>query len=769
MRYLHRRRGMAYFVVAAFAVIMGLFLIILGRMNTGAIQLLSKNARDHLAAMVAEAGLNCIISELHVNNEYTTHGLYKLDSEAPWNKPIKDRPSVLKAIRDLSTNGVKEGIYSGQLEGTGEFKVKLANVFGKDNPRTRTLKENQMYMVAEVVSAVRAGGKSDDQSFRRIKVMIEKRRPASEHLLFDGEMLDLGLGPYVAAPNALTRGRLYGYQWVTLDTAGGPDKGSELFEMEKVETAGMIRAGLKTPIEFANKTSVDLSSTNDSTGAFKTHDGYLLDANSGGHPIKMADLPRDSYLAKAKRRKNTGGVVIEEGKVPTTIPLSTWKNPYDEKSAYYDLNFGGYVVGQSEPDEDGDGQDEQDEQDDTNAHDPPHGSDDPAPLNSLRGRALLIYSEVPLRIWGCPDRNVTIFCEKDVVIGGDFNQNPETMQDYKDGTYQTYSTPIKNGKLFNKAGAMILSMGRVIIDHSRPSHFLYNEMRPYLSWLIAQALHPVNPQAEDEARRNLCPMDPKKRGDIVGLGPVDSSTGRPTPIFNEIYFLHEQTSIATGPLYLSHMNDLIELFRPGNDSRPRFGIRSEENRMRVVQEIDQACRGDGIITRDEFDRIFDLAWEFGAEEEAKDPSAEQGAMGLARFLFDEAGKKFDDGLWPPEITINAALVTSTRRLSKWTTGNAGPKFFDEIGNVNNKGKKLVEYLKAPKFLIQRVFGSESRLGSRAESWFLNGECTGQAVLRRRIWDKSLTGGKYQPTALPFAFNILSYAEEAISKKEFEAF
>ncbi len=758
---------MAYFVVAAFAIIMAMFLMILGRMNSSAVQMLSKNARDHLAAMVAEAGLNCIMAELHVNNDYTTHGMYKWGADDPWAKPIKERASSLKTIRDLETLGVKDGVYRGQLHGTGEFKVKLAGTFGKDNSLTKTLKENQMYVVAEVVSSVRGGGKSEEQSFRRVKALIEKRSLASEFLLYDGEMLDLGLGPYVSAPNQLRRGRLYGYQWLTFNSAGGSDRGSELFEMEKIETAGMIKAGVKAPIEFSDKTTTSITSANDSTsGKFKTYDGYMLDGNSGGRPIKMVGLPKDSYLAKAKRRKNTGGLVIEAGKVPPTIPLSTWKNPYDEKSDYYDLNFGGYVVGQDEPDTDGDNQDDADE---NNANDPPHGSDDPAPLNTLRGRALLIYSEVPLRIWGCPDRNVTIFCEKDVVIGGDFNQNPETTQDYPDTTYQTYKTQIQNGKRFHKVGAMILSMGRVIIDHSRPSLFLYNEMKPYLTYLIAMALHPVDKETEDEARRTLCPADPKKRGGIVGLGPVDPNTGRPKPIYNEIYFLKEQTAIATGPLYLSHMADLIDLFTPGNDAKPRFGIKNDENRMRVIQEIDQACRGDGVITRDDFDRIVNLAWEFAVDEEAKDPSPDQGAMGLARFLFDEAGKKTDDGIWPPEITINAALVTSTRRHARWTTGNAGPKFFDEIGNVNAKNKKLVEYLKSPKFLIQRVFGSEIRLGSRAETWYLSGAYTGQGVLRRRIWDKSLTGGKYQPTALPFAFNVLSYSEEAISKKEYEAF
>ncbi|HNV69560.1 MAG TPA: hypothetical protein PKO06_07690 [Candidatus Ozemobacteraceae bacterium] len=767
MSTVNSRRGMAYFVVMAFAVIMAMFLMLLGRMNSGAIQLLSKNARDHLAAMVAEAGLNCIIAELHVNNDYTTHGMYKWGGDAPWAKPIKDRPSALKAVRDLETFGVKEGVYRGKLQDAGEFKVKLAGTFGKDNPLTKTLKENQMYLVAEVVAAVRAGGKSEEQSYRRVKALIEKRSVASEHLLFDGEMLDMGLGPYVGAPNQLRRGRLYGYQWVTFNSAGGPDKGSEMFEMEKIETAGMIKAGVKAPVEFADKTSTSITAGNDSTsGKFKTYDGYLLDGNTGGRPIKMAELPKDSYLAKAKRRKNTGGLVIEAGKVPSTIPLSTWKNPYDEKTDYYDLNFGGYVVGQDEPDADGDSQDEAD---DTNANDPPYGSDDPAPPGTLRGRALLIYSEVPLRIWGCPDRSVTIFCEKDVVIAGDFNQNPDTMQDYPDTTYQTYKTPIQNGKRFHKVGAMILSMGRVMIDHSRPSLFLYNEMRAYLSWLIAMALHPVDKETEEEARKALCPADPKKRGGIIGLGAIDPATNRPKPIYNEIYFLKEQTSVATGPLYMSHMADLIELFTPGNDARPRFGIKNEVNRLRVIQEIDQACRGDGVITRDDFDRIVNLAWEFAVEEEAKEPSADQGAMGLARFLFDEAGKKPDDGLWPPEITVNAALVTSTRRHAKWTTGNAGPKVFDEIGNINVKSKKLVEYLKPPKFLIQRVFGSEIRLGSRAETWYLSGDYTGQGVLRRRIWDKSLTGGKYQPTALPFAFNIFSYSEEAISKKEYEAF
>ncbi|HNW35763.1 MAG TPA: hypothetical protein PKM25_12570, partial [Candidatus Ozemobacteraceae bacterium] len=202
-------------------------------------------------------------------------------------------------------------------------------------------------------------------------------------------------------------------------------------DVEKVETPGMIRAIIPTAVTFSGMKEEVIDRTNDSMAfsKFKAYDGFLLDGAHGAHPIKLTHLQMERIKEKAADLKS-GGLTVDE----KSFPASSWKNPYDKNTKYFEIDFGGYhakAIASGTDDADVPA---------------PTGCDDPGPLAKLRGRAYLIYSKVPLRIWGCPDRPVTICCEKDVVVAGDFNQNPATPQDYPDLYYQDYTTKLMNGK-----------------------------------------------------------------------------------------------------------------------------------------------------------------------------------------------------------------------------------------------------------------------------------------------------------------------------------
>ena len=81
----------------------------------------------------------------------------------------------------------------------------------------------------------------------------------------------------------------------------------------------------------------------------------------------------------------------------------------------------------------------------------------------------------------------------------------------------------------------------------------------------------------------------------------------------------------------------------------------------------------------------------------------------------------------------------------------------------------MEYLPKPRSVIQRVFGSEVRLANAEPTYFIDGTCAGPGVLRRRVWDKSLAYGDYQPTALPWSHTILTYRDDTINKKDYDDF
>ena len=144
----------------------------------------------------------------------------------------------------------------------------------------------------------------------------------------------------------------------------------------------------------------------------------------------------------------------------------------------------------------------------------------------------------------------------------------------------------------------------------------------------------------------------------------------------------------------------------GSKLNPRFGIKDEKVRNDIINYTVQAIRAGGDLTTDEQDRIFEMAWNQAIIEEENDYDSSCGPSGLMPGLFDKAIVSNTDGLFVPEITINATLISSCRRASDWHIGNSNTKAKDEIGDPE-------VYLPKPGFIIQRIYGGEIRIG-RAE-------------------------------------------------------
>lgn len=774
------RKGSGYVIVLSFAAILLIFFAMFMRVRSGHHQLQSKDVRRFVASNLGEAALNCIVAELNANRAYNTHRYYSWKSKKHWNSPSKNRESLLGKMDNLTLRGVNDGIYSGYTD-YGEFKAKFAQNFGsRENSKTKALRESEMYTRVEVVVKVGDGWGSKEQSYRKITALLERRYPATEHLLFDGELLDIGgLGPFNERQNQLKRGRLYGYNWITFNTAGGPCQGSEVIEGEKIETPGFIRALADTNLEFSDKERHKLDKTNDSMHVtdFQEFDGYIVDGPHGAHPIKFTRLPKERIKKSVESFKRTYGITIDS----KSLPVSSYRNPYDPNTRYYDLDFGEYrvtAVPREDKDEKTDsvrttrasGDDDEDEEslgdeeEDVDEIDT-KSSDDPEIIRSHHWRKLLVYSEVPLRIWGCPDKTITIYSTKDIVIAGDFNQNPNTCQIYKDKNYLEYKSPVRNGKDNEKVGAMIMSEGRIFIDMSRPSKFIKNEIKPYFLYCLAKSLHPSTLEIEREMKQVLCPVDSEDRDSLIGIGPsVSGDDTMPEPRFGTMAYLYNYPEVNSGGSYEANVEDLNNFFMPGGSAiDPRFGIKDSVARQNIIDYVKQAIRNGGDLTKDEQDKIFEMAWKQGLIEEEKEYDPQCGASGLIAGLFDEAIKSESDGLYIPEITINATLISSTRRASEWHIGNSGKKVKDEIGDPS-------EYIKRPGFIIQRVYGGEIRIGRAEPKYFVDGSHAGKSILRRRVWDNTnLTNRDFKPLEAPAVHNILTYTEEQISAKEYDNF
>ncbi|PKL43234.1 MAG: hypothetical protein CVV41_10975 [Candidatus Riflebacteria bacterium HGW-Riflebacteria-1] len=770
-RQLNNRSGSGYVIVLAFAGILLIFFMIFGTFKSGQQQLQSKDVRRFVTASLGETALNCIISELNANRAFSTHRYYREKGDEYWNSPVKERETLLGDMGKVYVSGVKKGVYQGGSQ-FGEFKAKVAPIFSaRENSKTQTLLEAEMYTRAEIVVKVGAGWGIQEETCRKITAMIERRYPATENVLYDGELLDLGsLGPFPSRENQLRRGRLYGYNWITFNTAGGACRGSELFDMEKIETPGFIRALKDTRISFADGSILNLSSANDSIqmDKFDPREGYIVDGANGAHPIKLARLPRERIKATAYRYRKSYGLILEKN----MLPEGKYSNPYDPGKKYVDINFGDYRVLKSaskspdRQDEDAEGGavDEEEEGETSPETDYTTGSDDPEVIRKLRGDRILIYTEVPLRVWGCPDRSVTIYSTEDIIVGGDFNQNPRTPQLYENDDYINYRFPLENGKERHKIGAMLMSEKRVIIDVSRPTLFARNELKPFFLYSLAKTLHPSTPEIEAEIKYILCPLDPNNRKALIGLGELGTD-GNFMPRYGTIAWLYNNKEVNSGGQYQANLEDMINFFTPGGGDKPRFGINDDKVRNDIIEYFKTAVRDVGDLTTTEQDRLFDMAWNQAVIEEDASPNPYNGAMGLMMGLFEEARKDPSDGLFIPEITINAVLVSSTRRASRFSIGNTAEKVDDEIGNAGS-----YQYMRPPGFIIQRVYGGVIRLASKEPEYYISGAHTGSNILRRRIWDRTnLYNKTFRPLESPAAHNLLTYTEEMISEKEYNNF
>lgn len=772
------KRGSGYLVVLLFVSLLLVFFYIFGSVRSSHRQLQSKDVRRFIASNLGESALNCIVAELNADRAFKTHRYFH-GTKKTWENPIKSRESLLGKMENMTLNGVKEGIYSGSSS-NGEFKAKFAQNFGsRENSTTKTLRESQMYSRVEIVVKVGSGWGIKEETYKKITAILERRYPATEHLLFDGEMLDLGgLGPFDSRENQLRRARIYGYNWITFNTAGGPCKGTEIIEGEKIETPGLIRALKNTNLEFANKERHKLTNANDSlhVSEFEDFDGYIVDGPHGAHPIKFTRLPKERIKKTAEIYNKAYGVIIDS---KTSLPISNYVNPYSPATKYYDLNFGEYrtnAVPRKDKNErvqrtrDIEDDDENDESESPSSDEEvvdtldSANSDDPDIIKEKTGRKILVYSEVPLRIWGCPDKCVTIYSTKDIVIAGDFNQNPETSQLYKDSYYSDYKQKIKNGKNYNKVGAMIMSEGRILIDVSQPSKFVKNEIKPYFLLCLARNMHPSTIEIENELKSILCPVDLSRRDSIRGVSSAPGLDGMAEPRFGTMAFLYNYPDINSGGSYFAKMEDLQNFFMPGAGSiEPRFGIKDSKVRDDIIEYIKQAVRAGGDLTVDEQDRIFEMAWNQAAIEEEQGFDSGCGPAGLINGLFTEAVKDQNDGLYVPEITINATLISSCRRAADWRIGNSNKKVNDEIGDPE-------DYLKKPGFIIQRIYGGDIRIGRAKPEYYIDGSSSGKNILRRRVWDNTnLSNGDFKPLEVPAVHNILTFTEELISAKEYNNF
>ncbi|MGM0599012.1 MAG: hypothetical protein ACQETH_04240 [Candidatus Rifleibacteriota bacterium] len=740
MRKLSRLRdGQALIVILMICLVLGILGGAVLRFQSGQINLLSKSARDYIALCVAEAGIHCVLAEMKADYQFVTHGNPYIPTEN-WGSPAKHKYPILKSYKLLKLDSNDRGTYSGKIEipsmkQTGEFKVRLKLIKAKNSVDSKTVDESHRYFQLEAIGQV-------DDTFRKISTVVEKIVPGN-FVFYDGQVLDTGgFGPYRVIPGEVKSGRLYGHELVIFSRRGMKDRGLKFLENEKISTPGHIKAKSPATVEFNNGPKGRIKSSNDSSDpeSFANYvrkngdtviDYFLQDGYHGARPQQLPPL-NPLYWKRASR---PSPVFLRPGCGYDGFSKSEWRNPGKPGEVVYDLFFGW----------------EYKKKDDK----------------------VLLYSEVPLRIWGCPPyKSMTIFSEKDVYIAGDFNANPDNPQNYTLG-YKDYTKDPRNGT--DKNGVMVLSMGRIWFDYSNPLNFLRNELMTLLDYEIAMALggDDLNkillgsivfpPKMSTNSFDKRLPMTALNFHVINALASLPKTPPEVVPV--------TMAGIAAHPA-LKKLRDYLNHSSNPEEYKQRFCIKSDFKRIAIVEGIAGRSYMTGTILPGARDKLIKKIFEQARKEMLKDPDPALGPWNAADRLFKLAMKYPKTRFKIPEMTVNALLIDSAELNARWTPGDGVSKVQNELGNIKSEEMHSFPFIDRNSRFILRHMGSVIHLRTKRVKPFLSGSLRDdQSVVRRNIYDRTYVrgGGDYFPAYMPAGFTIVSWQDNIAAQSEFKDF
>ncbi len=729
--------GQALIVLLMICLVLGILGGAVLNFQRGQINLLSKSARDYLALCVAETGLHCVLAEMKADYQFVTHGNPYIPSEK-WSSPAPHKYLFLKSYKLLKLDRNERGTYSGRIELpemklTGEFRVRIKLIGAKNSLDTKTADESHRYFLLEAVGKV-------EGACRKISTVIEKILPGN-FVFYDGQVLDTGgYGPYRVISGEVKSGRLYGHELIVFSRRGPFDRGAEMVDTEKISTPGHVRAESPLQVQFNKGPRATIKKGNDSSDPEQfaklvrksgdtVIDYFFQDGYHGAKPQKLPPLnplywknaakPRPEFL-----RPNCGYKGFAESK---------WRNPARPEETVYDLFFGWEY-------------------------------------KKIEDKVLL-YSEVPLRIWGCPPyKSMTIFCEKDVYIAGDFNQNPENPQNYTLG-FKDYTKDPENGT--DKNGVAVLSMGRIWFDYSQPLNFLRNELKTLLDYEIAIALggDEVNqlvlgatvfpPKMSTTSSDKRLPMTALNFHVINALAALPKTPAEIIPV--------TMAGIAAHPS-LKKLRDYLNHSPNPEEYKTRFCLKSDLKRIAIIEGIAGRAYMTGTILAGARDKIIESIFNQAQkeiDEYPDDPAL--GTWNAADRLFKLAMKYPKTGFKIPEMTVNALLIDSAELNARWSTGNMPTKVNNELGNIKDAKMGSHPFIDKNNRFILRHMGATVHLRNRPAKTFLSGSLRDdQSLVRRNIYDPTYVrgGGDYFPPYPPAGFTIINWQDAAISEAQF---
>lgn len=794
---------MALVVIVAIIFVLTILVLVFFRLQQMKVRVTGALTNSYSALEAAEAGVHLAAVEMRYSQGWATHELsIGPGGEFVWGNEL---------FRDLKSTGgdgitfernAEEGTFIGSVGKEpfrAEFRVRVGRIPLADDPDTAGIDEsNRFFLIESRARKPDPTGKWD--RYTRLDVIAEVSN-FTEYVIYDAEKLVLGMGSPKdpLSTNLFADGRLYGHQAVKLGNIENNGTRQRFVNLASLRSAGNITVGASDQFDITfqkpkelQSTQVRLSAANDSDGpsAVETAEGNVLDGAHGG----ALTVPR---LDKAFYRKAAANGIDVSGR--PAAPEAFKLYPQEPDNLIH-LDFGrpGYENSPIPPDDD-----------------KALGQSYPADFNGL------IYSDKPVTVWGCPDRDVTIFCEGDIYISGDYNLHPNHRHNYKHRARGIPGTPfyeyqdadkvkyvdpndmsirIDDGTEQRKACALI-SMGRIWIDMRHPARFLGNELKPLIKYEIMQLLS--NQQnAYDYVKYD----DP---GIHPGLAPspVPRSSvmaGQDLSPMLRTYFGQNGLTDAANNLYVTPetyqkiLTAFDQATRDGQLDRVDLDGDTAAGTQGILDVIVQGMVEDepqfqafwtgprawdkppALASWNAPQRLYDLVYHENGVTPPKGPYSDESGL-------DPAMQK--DEFYLPQMDITAMLFINAARND---SSDTDPRFddpaftnrhFDELGNATGptvpSGRPSPHFLsrryrintgdvsefKMP--LIQRIVGSEIRLAGKKNHppRLVTGYYW--PSLRRRVYDRTLSS--HPPPLILQSIQFNCWTQKGATKDDFESF
>lgn len=756
-RILKQRQGSAIITAVGLGFVLTIIIVMLHIFTSFRVQTVVREGENAKALGIAEAGLELIISELYSNSNFCTH---KINADLSWGSALTWESTLTNdSTHNLVIDNKTSGSYSGKLA-DGSFKVRIGVLPYQDNENTKTIDESKAFLRVESLGKYA-------ETVRRVTAVLNRRFPAREFLMYDGDILSLVFGQTgLNNTNYFSVGHLYGHKGIEIGqilmsrhVPASPGTKQELNEMNAI-LSGFGGIYVYSPIKsrfFAKNTQSLVDFTIPKNANYPTNGTYddPSKEDAGAFPRELTDnLPeipetlkpwikdkRDGFsisprtpafdLYKADAEKSDG-LLISNNKNSNYI--TTYKMPSgwlkhsnnsnkDSLQVAY-LDFG------------------------TELHD----GNVQVPTNGI------IYSDLDIVIKGNPSANVSIVSTKNVFIAGDFNQrgdpsNPEfrygfpqhydgdplTSHNYRQDLADLLRTDATRDKKYHYA-AVVVAKERVVYDYRSPVDCFENELYPVLKYKLAEkitdddAFAKANTLGSGQSMINCSDID------------VDEFKDRLESFFNE----HSLGSTASKDAIISSFASTFES-NGGKFNFEKFDEMSKELWQNYRKDYEAPGVRGGISTKAKDD-------DFGVNSLLEELRTQLTTSGTPKnFLFF------------PEVTCNGMFISCGKQNNTYYAGPDVIKYYNKIGLRDTNVGRI--HSTSEQF-IHRMYGSEVNLRLFDVHRIPYPDHAYIPPTRRKIYDESLpTLGLEDGTSSHelAGFVVLSWTNHSGSSSEFGSF